>query len=348
MHRRNFLTGALSAATSLLLPPSVAMSSGLSGFVYTADEHGNSISVIDLSTSLVTVVPVTISPHNIQVSADGARVLAVGEPAKGAGHSHGARDHTDKAEGRLLVFDSKRMRSGPIASTLVGKHPAHVVVDREGKRAFVTLAGSDAVAVVDLARKQIARRIKTGRYPHGLRVSPDGREIYVANVEGGSVTVINIDTGAESARIPVGSAPVQVGFTPDGARVYVSLRDENRVAVIDTATRTVVARISVGRNPIQVHSTPDGRFVYVANQGTEANPADTVSVIDVSESSVVDTIRTGAGAHGVAVSNDGRFAFITNIVDGTVTAVDTERRSVVTTFAVGKGPNGISFRSGAA
>jgi YVTN family beta-propeller protein len=348
MHRRDLLTGVLCAAASLLLPPSAATGRGSSGFVYTADEHGNSISAIDLSTSRVTVVPVAISPHNIQVSADGARILAVGEPAKDGDHSHGAGDHANKANGRLLVFDPKRLRSGPIATVLVGKHPAHVVLDSTGKRAFVTLAGSDAVVVVDLARGQIARRMKTGRYPHGLRISPDDREIYVANVEDGSVSVIDLASGAEGVRIPVGRAPVQVGFTPDGARVYVSLRDENRIAAIDTASRTVIGRIPVGRGPIQVHSTPDGRFVYVANQGTDLEPADTVSVIDVSTNSVVDTIRTGAGAHGVTVSNDGRFVFVTNIVESTVTAIDAETRSVVATFAVGKGPNGISFRSSAA
>lgn len=319
---------------------------GASGTVYTADEHGNSISVIDLATGQVRTVPISISPHNVQITADGARLLAVGDPAKGAGaHGHAATGHGGKPEGLLLVFDPARLATGPLASIAVGDHPAHVVVDREGRRALVTLAGANAVAVVDLGRNQVTRLIGTGRYPHGLRISPDGREAYVANVEDGSISVIDIAAASESIRIPVGRTPVQVGFTPDGSRVYVSLRDENRVAVVDTKSRAVIARIDVGRSPIQVHATSDGRFVYVANQGTEAEPADTVSVIDVTAGSVVDTIRTGAGAHGVAVSDDGRYVFITNIVDGTVTVIEGKSRSVVANYAVGKGPNGVTFRS---
>jgi YVTN family beta-propeller protein len=344
MNRRKLLTGAMCTAMSPLWSGSVAFASDRSGFVYTADEYGNSISAIDLATSRVTVVPVAISPHNVQVTADGSRVLAVGEPSTHGTHSHPA-SVADSAKGRLLVLNTKRLASGPVASIVVGHHPAHVVCDRPGWRAFVTLAGADAVAVVDLTRKRVTRRIGTGRYPHGLRLSPDGSEIYVANVEDGSVSVIDVVAGAERARIAVGGRPVQVGFTPDSSRVYVSLRDENRVAVIDTATWTVAARIAVGRNPIQVHATPDGRFVYVANQGTETDPADTVSVIDVATNAVIDTVRSGAGAHGVAVSDDGRFVFVTNILDSTVTAIDTRRRTVVATFAVGKGPNGISFRA---
>jgi YVTN family beta-propeller protein len=317
------------------------------GVVYTADEHGNSISAIDLASGRVETVPVPIAPHNVQVTADAAWLLAVGDAATGGeGHGHGEAKRGSEAAGRLLVLDPESLASGPAASILVGEHPAHVVADKEG-RAFVTLAGADAVAVVDLARGEVVRTVGTGRYPHGQRISPDGRELYVANVEDGSVSVIDTGTLAEAARIPVGRAPVQVGFTPDGGRVHVSLRDENRVAVIDTTTRAVVARVDVGRSPIQVHATPDGRFVYVANQGSESEPADTVSVIDVAAGAVVDTIRTGAGAHGVAVSRDGRYVFVTNVVASTVSVIAAESRSVIATFPVGSGPNGITYRPGA-
>jgi YVTN family beta-propeller protein len=348
-----FGTAALASAVLALGPSTArvqqlpASAPNLKGIVYTADEHGNSISAIDLASGKVQIIPVAISPHNVQVTADGARLLAVGDPA-GIGHSHGsgATHAAKEAKGRLLVFDTAKLSSGPVASVPVGAHPAHVVVDRASQRAFVSNSGEDSVAIVNLARKTIVQTIKTGRYPHGLRISPDGREVYIANVEDGSVSVIDTSKLTEVARIPVGRTPVQVGFTPDGSRVYVSLRDENSVAIIDSASRTKIGAIAVGRGPIQVHATPDGRFVYVANQGTDADPADTVSVIEVASGQVVDTIRTGRGAHGVAVSSDGALVFITNIVDGTVSAIDATTRSVIATFHVGRGPNGITYRLG--
>jgi YVTN family beta-propeller protein len=320
---------------------------GPTGFVYTADEHGNSISTIDLATGLVETVSTPISPHNVQITPDEVWLLAVGDPADDAvGHGHDASGHDGKASGQLLVLNAGNPGAGPIASIEIGDHPAHVVTDPKGLRAFVTVAGEDAVAIVDLNHNEVVKKIKVGRYPHGLRISPDGKWAYIADVEEGAVSVIDTATLSEVARIPVGKAPVQVAFTPDGLRVYVSLRDENSVAVIDTETRSVIARVPVGRNPIQVHATPDGAFVYVANQGTEAEPNDTVSVIDVAGGSVVDTIRAGAGAHGISISRNGRYAFVSNIVDGTVSVIETESRSVIDTRAVGKGPNGITFRSG--
>lgn len=312
------------------------------GFVYTADEHGSSVSMVELASGRVTTVGVRITPHNLQISADRQRLLVTGPLAKdGKGHAHGDE------RGRLLVFDAHDLAAGPIADIEVGRHPAHVVIDEAGRIAFVTNAEDATVSVVDLAKGAVVKAIPTGAYPHGLRLSPDGSELYVANVLDGSVSVIDVAALAEVARIPVGQAPVQVGFVPDGSRVYVSLRDENAVAVIDVAARAAIGKIAVGRGPIQVYATPDGRQVYVANEGTRENPDDTVSAIDVASGRVVATITTDKGAHGVVASPDGRYVFVANIYANSVSAIDTERHEVVAGFTVGRGPNGITFCTGA-
>ena len=82
------------------------------GFVYTADERGNSVSVIDLSTGEVKTVPVRISPHNVQISRDGRLLLVVGMLA-GSNMSDGQsnaekRGHAAMQRGRLLIFDAQR------------------------------------------------------------------------------------------------------------------------------------------------------------------------------------------------------------------------------------------------
>ena len=310
------------------------------GTVYSANEGGNSISAIDLGTAAVVSVSVPIAPHNVELTPDGRLLLAVGEPVTEGdhgtkGHGHGV------AEGLLVILDPQNL-SASGATVPVGAHPAHVVADRLG-RAYVSLAGGDEIAVVDLTQVKVIARVATGGYPHGLRLSPDEAELYVANVEDGSVSVIDTANLAEVARIPVGAAPVQVGFTPSGDRAYVSLRDENRVAVIDTVSRQITGKVDVGPKPIQVFATADGGSVYVANQGTEAEPNDTVSVIDTATGQVVKTITTGGGAHGVSASADGAYVFVTNIADDSVSVIDAESRTVLQTIPVGDRPNGIVY-----
>ena len=347
MHRRSMvvaLTAAVIAWGSAGIAQTVAALPG-GGMVFTADEYSGTLSRIDLASGDVTTAPATIVPHNVQISPDGSLLLVVGLAA-GSSDEHGGEQTHGSMEGggELVLFDPQDLAAGPMARIPVGMHPAHVITDIDGKRAFVTNAEGDTLSIINLASLEVIASVVTGDYPHGQRLSPDGRMIWVANVNSGNVSVIDTSTLKETAQIDVGVTPVQVGFLPDGSRVYVSLRDENRVAVIDTKTQTVVATVEVGRSPIQLHATPDGRFVYVANQGTEANPDDTVSVIDVATNSVTATIRTGRGAHGVMVSSDGNDVFVTNMFDGTVSVIDIASQKVLANFPVGEGASGITYR----
>lgn len=335
---RNPRTGlAAIALAALLAVPGPALAQQTSGQVFTADEHGNSLSRVELPSGKVTTVPLPVTPHNVQITPDRTQLLIVGSPVE-AGHGGGG--HGDSA-GRLLILDPQALEAAPVEIE-IGSHPAHVVTDREGTRAFATNAGDDTISVVDLATRAVTS-IPAGDYPHGLRLSPDGQQLLVANVEGDDVSLFDTATMAEAARIPVGDAPVQVAFLPDGSRAYVSLRDEDAVAVIDMAAREVVARIPVGDGPIQLFATPDGGKVFVANQGSEDAPSDEVSVIDVASGSVIATVKVGMGAHGVVVSTDGRLAFVTNVNDSTLTAIDTASNEVVATYTVGAGPNGVTW-----
>lgn len=218
------------------------------GFVYTANERGNSISAIDLSTGQVKHIATRITPHNVQVSRDGRLLLAVGPVADTTANQSPMKmtDGGKMGRGRLLIIDAEALAVENAVDIEIGRHPAHVIIDAQGKRVYATNSEDNNVLIIDVAQKQVIGAIKTGTFPHGLRMSPNGRELYVANVNDNSVSVIDIMRSKEVARIPVGKAPVQVTFTPDGGRVYVSLRDENNVAVINTALRKKVATVAVG------------------------------------------------------------------------------------------------------
>jgi YVTN family beta-propeller protein len=314
----------------------------LAGTVFSADEEANAVTMLDVKTGQARQVPLTISPHNIQVTADGSLLLLVG-PLVGedaAGHVHDG-----DGQGRLVVLDAGTLEEAR-PPMVAGDHPAHVVVDAGNRFAYITDAGPNSVLVMDLQAGRVIREIPTCAYPHGLRLSPDGRELYVACVQSDEVAVIDVGSGTEAARIEVGRAPVQVGFTADGGQVWVSLRDENAVAAIETNTREVVARVAVGRGPIQVFGTPDGRYMYVANEGRQAQPDNTVSVVDVAARQVATTITTDAGAHGVVVSPNGQLVFISNLFAGTVSVIEVANQRVVASYPVGEGPAGITYRPG--
>ncbi|WP_332827923.1 YncE family protein [Ramlibacter sp.] len=306
------------------------------GTVFTANERDDSITRLQLDTGAMQTTRIEFSPHNVQVTPGGKFLLAVGVSAhSGHGGDAGTR-------GRLLAWDLTTAGSKPVL-TDAGDHPAHVVADGTGTRAFVTDSGADMVHVFAIPSLRKLGSVPTDRYPHGLRSSPDGRTLYVANMKGGTVSVIDAAALKETARIPVGRGPVQVGFSADGKQAYVSLSSENKLGIIDTTARRLVRKVPVGPTPIQMVATAGTGLVYVANQGSTPKPADTVSVVDAARGRVVATVRTGKGAHGVAMSQDGRYVFVTNIEAGTLSVIETASRQVVATHTVGAGPNGVTW-----
>ncbi|WP_442762726.1 YncE family protein [Malikia spinosa] len=305
------------------------------GWVYTANERDNSISEVQLDNGQVRTIKLDIAPHNVQIAADGASLLAVGMSAHAAHHGPGS-------QGQLLILRPAALGAGA-SSIAAGEHPAHVVTDANAERAFVSDSAANLVRVIDLKSSAEIGQIATDRYPHGLRLSPDGQTLYVANMKGGTVSVIDVPGLKETKRIAVGKGPVQVGFSADGKQAYVSLSGENRLGLIDTASQRLMGKVAVGRTPIQMMAPAGTREVYVANQGSAKNPADTVSVVDPAKAKVVATLKTGQGAHGVASSTDGAYVFVTNIESGTLSVIETATRKVVATHQVGAGPNGVTF-----
>jgi YVTN family beta-propeller protein len=341
------------------LPATPSISAALTlgtGTAYTADERGGALSRVDLATGKVTTFPIGFLPHNVQISSDGNRILAVGslpgamkemgnEPKAAAQSQPAPETMTSTLPGQLIVLDATAGGAAGSVRIPVGPEPAHVITNAQGDIAYVTSAEENVVDIIDLAQGRVVARIATAKMPHGLRTSPDGREIYVAGTGGNAVSVLDPIGRKELARVAVGRAPVQVAFLPAGDRVYVSLRDDNAVAVIDTRTRRVQSTVPVGRSPIQLFATPDGRFVYVANQGTEEAPDNTVSIIDTRTDKVVKTLSTANGAHGVVVSRDGARVFIANTFANSMSVIDTGTQKVIATVPVGLAPGGITYRA---
>ena len=305
------------------------------GLVYTANERDHSISEVQLDNGQVRTIKLDIAPHNVQLAPDGSALLAVGMSAHAAHHG-------PDSQGQLLILRPAALDTGA-SSIAAGEHPAHVVTDSRGERAFVSDSAANLVRVIDLKAKTEVGQIATDQYPHGLRLSPDGKTLYVANMKGGTVSVIDVPTLKETKRITVGKGPVQVGFSTDGRQAYVSLSAENKLGLIDTASQRLVGKVAVGRTPIQMMAPPDTHHVYVANQGSAKHPDDTVSVVDPATAKVVATLKTGQGAHGVASSTDGAYVFVTNIESGTLSVIETATQKVVATHQVGAGPNGVTF-----
>lgn len=127
------------------------------------------------------------------------------------------------------------------ASTTIsagGQTPTDMAMDVDHGRAFVTLAGTNEVAVLDYATKSLLNRIPVGKRPvHIFRAPALGdahghsHELWVGNDDGASVSVIDTDSLAVKATLATGNGHHKMAFAND--KVYVSNLTDGTVSVID-------------------------------------------------------------------------------------------------------------------
>lgn len=106
----------------------------------------------------------------------------------------------------------------PVAS---GSHPTAMLLSPDQKYLYVTLTNSDRVAVVDVAKAELAGLLSTdlpeqkfgGSSPDALAQSPDGKRLFVADASADAVAVFDMsNVGPQSLSV---SAPQNaIGFIP--------------------------------------------------------------------------------------------------------------------------------------
>jgi YVTN family beta-propeller protein len=121
-----------------------------------------------------------------------------------------------------------------------------MVVARDGRHAWVCFAESGTLAVCDLMRGRVLRRIPLGGGPSSLALHPEGHELWATNSLTNSISVVDLVGNREVLEFPVGSQPWDAEFTPDGSKVLVIHRHGGSATLFDSKRRAVLAEISLG------------------------------------------------------------------------------------------------------
>lgn len=185
--------------------------------------------------------------------------------------------------------------------------PLRIAFSPAGDRAFVTEADTGTIAVVDVARGELLRRMRTGgTEPRGIAVAPDGT-LAVANRFSGSVVRLDPATGRRLAAARLRGEPSELLLSRDGRTLFVSLGQRDEAAVLAWPELRLRARIPAPGRPEAMALTPDGRTLLIAGRRSgEVAAVDTVSLREVRRFQL-----TGVNLRGIAVAPDGRTAWVT-------------------------------------
>ncbi|MBA2273064.1 MAG: YncE family protein [Actinobacteria bacterium] len=249
------------------------------------------------------------APHNLTVSGNGEVIatlqttgrIVVVRRGRVRSVSLGASPHDVKIMRGVAVvtnegaarLDRVSVRSGRVRRAIPLKtNPHDLAISPGGNRAWVTLDGTDDIAIVNLLRKRVRRYLSTGKSPHDVLFAPGGRRVWVTDWRG-SVHVFS-RKGELLTSINRGVELHHLVFTRDGRQAWVTDGGGDQVLIISTRSLRVVAAKSIKGSPHHVALTPSGRRVVVAD-----HDRGTLVVFDVATRRRLRTIQVGQAPHGV-------------------------------------------------
>lgn len=177
-------------------------------------------------------------------------------------------------------------QANPVARIPVehDSYPYTVTLAADGARAFVSLWGRSAVAVLDCAQRKAVAEWPTELHPTEMVLAPDGKALFVACANSTKVSVLDTTSGKGLATIacslypsvPKGNTPNSLTMTPDGKLLFVANADANNLAVFeisDPRRAKPLGFIPTGWYPTSVRYNPTNRRLYVANgKGMTSRP----------------------------------------------------------------------------
>jgi hypothetical protein len=202
---------------------------------------------------------------------------------------------------------------------------------RTSPRAFVTADLESHVAVVDLARGRVVRRIHTPPGPRSIeRV---GERYVVAHTAIGKVSILGV------AVLDDFDEPRYTAGSHDGRYAFVTDAGSAQLVVVDVVRARVVARVRLKQWPRHLSLSRDGGLLRVAL--SSASPE--LALVDVRRPlrpELVRYERAGLEAHDVGVAPTGRLW----LTSGEASVVSAGGR----VLTVGRGPQHVTFAHGRA
>lgn len=240
------------------------------GVAYVSNQNGD-VSTIDLVTleTTGTIDLGGVSPRGLGLSGDGRWLVTA-----------------NREDGSLSIVD--RRTAQVVRRVAIGQNPEFVRV--RGGLAFVTYEPSSTggpppqpgtepsaheenekdepaqIAVVDVAKGVVLRRIRGGLETEGIEFSADGRRLLVTNEADDTITIHDIATGALERTVSTlayGKRPRGIKRSPDGRIYVVSLELGNQLLVLN-ARYEVVRTVPTGEFPYGLSFDRKGGRLFVA------------------------------------------------------------------------------------
>ena len=263
-------------------------------------------------------------PGHRLVQSISERVMIEGYPFDVARTADGealvTRPHAAAVE--VLAFNPLRA----VATIRVGPGPTRVIPN--GHMAYVTTQFSEAVAVIDLHRRQQIGSIPVPGHALGAVMAADGHTLYVTTNQDRLIAISTTQHALlGSTAIPLGGP--QLAIHPSGRSLLVSCWRAGVIVEVDTTTLGITRRFELGGIVQDVVVSADGQNLYAANEGGW------LDAIHLPIGRRTATIDLGTPALGIGLSRDQSHLFVGLLSAGRVLVL--QRQGLIERAAIATG-----------
>jgi phospholipase C len=202
------------------------------------------------------------------------------------------------------------------------EQPRYTAASPDGRHAFVTDSGAEAIAVVDVLRGRVVRRLAVGGPARHISVDRRARLWTALGTKASRIAVVDARIPTRPVLLGRIKAPFlahDVGFTPTARVIWVTSGDRSELALFDPRTARAVKRLDAGAPP--QHVSFSGRLAFVTS-GDDG----TLRTHDALSGRLLRTARIPVGSYNVA--NGFGVVFMPSLSQGTLCLAD--RRGRVT------------------
>jgi YVTN family beta-propeller protein len=206
-------------------------------------------------------------------------------------------------------------------------------------RLFVSVPGSNHVAVVDTIAWKVVAKVEVGPRPTRVALQPDGAYLWVTlEGEGGGVAAIDLAKLQVAARIATGSGRHEIAAADDNRSVWISNSGDRTLSVIDVARLTKTRDVPLGVVPTSLAWSPLARAAYVTSE-----EAGVVLAVGGAEPGVLARMAAEPGLGAIRFAPGGRLGFVVNPRTDKVHVLDASRNRIVQSAVVQDGPDQVTF-----
>jgi YVTN family beta-propeller protein len=316
--------------------------SGYEGYAFVANQDGQAIAAVDLTTFTVArYIRLSGSPTAVVspagrpsiyalTPADGCvqeistaklacqRKVQVARVADSMRVAPGGRPELwvlCRQPRQLVRLDLDQMKTG--ASITLPFEACDFDLAPDGETAVISFGESGRFGIADLA-KQSCRVFDLGRKLSLARFRSDGRQLLIAAAEEPLLAIVDFKTGRLLVNLPLAVRAQNFCSKSDGGQLFITGQGMDAVVIVYPYTTEVAETVLAGRAPgfMAECACEDGDYLFVANPESGE-----VTILDVDARKVVAVVAVGRSPIFITQTPDRQYALVLNRDSGDMAVV---------------------------